>query len=152
MWNKKTKYALEALSYIGRHYESGRKVMIQEIAERRNISQKFLEAILLELKNAGILGSRKGKGGGYYLLRPPAEIPLSKVIRITGGPIAVLPCVSLFFYEPCSDCENEDTCKLRQVAIEVRDSALEILNKQTVADLIPERSFDKIEKIDPKVN
>jgi Rrf2 family protein len=137
MWNKKTKYALKALSYIGLHYNANRRVLAKEIAEKHQISVKFLEAILLELRNAGILGSRKGKGGGYYLLRNPADISLSKIIRLTDGPISMLPCTSLFFYEPCADCEFETNCKIRETALEIRDSTLAILDKRSLADMIP---------------
>lgn len=142
MWNKKTKYALKALSYIGRYFGSERKVLAKEIAEKHQISIKFLEAILLELRNAGILGSRKGKGGGYYLLRPPAEVPLSKVIRITDGPISMLTCTSLFFYEPCADCVNETVCKIRETSLAIRDSTLAILDQKTLEDIIPIREAE----------
>ncbi len=137
MWNKKTKYALKALSYIGRYYNFERRILAKEIAEKHGISVKFLEAILLELRNAGILGSRKGKGGGYYMLRPPEEIPLSKVIRLTDGPISMLTCTSLFFYERCADCEAEQDCKIRETALAIRDSTLAILDQKTLADMIP---------------
>ncbi len=137
MWNKKTKYALKALSYIGKNYPSDRRILAKEIAEKQKISVKFLEAILLELRNAGILGSRKGKGGGYYLLRPPQEVPLSKVIRITDGPISMLSCTSLFFYERCADCEEESDCKIRETALAIRDSTLAVLDQKTLADIIP---------------
>lgn len=96
MLSKKTKYALHALTYLGKNRES-KMVLIQDIAEEHGISHKFLENILLELKKAGLLGSKKGKGGGYYLIKEPKEIALSKVIRLLDGPIALLPCVSSFF-------------------------------------------------------
>ncbi|MBP8239022.1 MAG: Rrf2 family transcriptional regulator [Saprospiraceae bacterium] len=138
MWNKKTKYALKALSYIGSRYDSEKRVLSKDIAEKHGISVKFLEAILLELRNAGILSSRKGKGGGYYLLKPPSEIPLSKIIRLTDGPISVVPCTSLFFYERCSDCAAENDCKIRETAIAIRDCTLAILDTKTLADVIAE--------------
>lgn len=139
MWNKKTKYALKALSYIGKVYPSEKRILAKEIAAKHKISVKFLEAILLELRNAGILGSRKGKGGGYYLLRPPEETPLSKVIRITDGPISMLTCTSLFFYERCADCEEENVCKIRDTALAIRDSTLAILDQKTLADIVSGR-------------
>lgn len=138
MWNKKTKYALKALAYISQHQSLERRILSREIADKYQISVKFLEAILLELRNAGILGSRKGKGGGYYLLRPPAEIPISRVIRLTDGPISMLSCTSLFFYEPCADCSEEEYCKIREIALSIRDSTLAILDSKTLADMIPE--------------
>ena len=136
MWNKKTKYALKALAYISQHQSPERRILSREISEKYQIPIKFLEAILLELRNAGILGSRKGKGGGYYLLRPAAEIPISKIIRLTDGPISMLSCTSLFFYEPCADCAKEVNCKIREIALSVRDSTLAILDQKTLADMV----------------
>ncbi|EJF09727.1 BadM/Rrf2 family transcriptional regulator [Pontibacter sp. BAB1700] len=100
MLSKKTKYAFHALTYLAENQDKG-AVLIQEIAASKNISHKFLENILLELKKAGILGSKKGKGGGYYLIKKPEEITLAKIIRLLNGPIAWLPCVSLNYYEKC---------------------------------------------------
>jgi len=136
MWNKKTKYALKALAYISRHQSPERRILSREIAEQYQISIKFLEAILLELRNAGILGSRKGKGGGYYLLRPADEVPVSRIIRLMDGPISMLPCTSLFFYEPCADCAEEENCKIREIALSIRDSTLAILDQKTLADMV----------------
>ncbi len=102
----KTKYGLKALSYLAKQ-EINVPVLISEISESENISKKFLESILLTLKKNGILASKKGKGGGYYLLKKPNEIKISTVIRVLEGPIAMLPCVSLNYYEKCDDCFNE---------------------------------------------
>ena len=109
-------------------------VLISEIATRKNIPLKFLENILLELKNNGILASKKGKGGGYYLNKSAHEIYLSNILRLVDGPIALLPCVSLNFYKKCENCD-EGNCKLRDVLIEVRDATLAILENKTVADI-----------------
>lgn len=111
-------------------------VLISEIASEKNISIKFLENILLELKNAGILGSKKGKGGGYYLLKPPKEIPMAKIIRLLDGPIALLPCVSLNYYERCDNCKDEAVCGLHDVMSRVRDASLKILENKTLKDII----------------
>jgi Rrf2 family protein len=97
MISKKTKYGLKALSYLAKQ-EPNIPVSILEIATTQNISQKFLEAILLDLKKRGFLGSKKGKGGGYYLLKPAKEISVAAVFRVLEGPIAWLPCVSLNYY------------------------------------------------------
>ena len=133
MISKKTKYGLKALSYIASKEENS-PVLIAEISTSENISKKFLESILLTLKKSGILSSKKGKGGGYYLLKQPKEIKISTVIRILEGPIAMLPCVSLNYYEPCGDCKNEEQCTLKKLMIEVRDSTLKILENKTLAD------------------
>lgn len=109
-------------------------VLIAEIAASKKIPLKFLENILLELKNAGLLGSKKGKGGGYFFIVDPKQIALAKVLRLIEGPIALLSCVSLNFYQKCEDC-NEKKCGLNRVMIEVRDNMLSILENKTVADL-----------------
>lgn len=94
-----------------------------------------MENILLELKKAEILDSKKGKGGGYFLKEKPENVKLAKIIRLVNGPIAMLPCVSLNFYQKCDDC-NEDHCGLHDVLIEVRDASLNILEKKTLMDLV----------------
>lgn len=134
MLNKKTQYALQALMYLADHKEEG-PVLISEISKKKNIPLKFLENILLELKNGGILQSKKGKGGGYYLSDSPTKIPLAKIIRMIDGPIAMLPCASLYFYERCKNCD-EKNCGLHDTMVEVRDATLKILDNKTVADLI----------------
>lgn len=135
MLSRKTKYGLKALTYIARHKDKG-TVLIQEIAEAENISRKFLESILLLMRKAGFLGSKKGKGGGYYLIKEPQEIKMASVIRVLEGPIALLPCVSLNFYEKCDDCPDENTCSLHLLMEEVRDGALHVLENKTLADLV----------------
>ncbi|MGS2738630.1 RrF2 family transcriptional regulator [Sinomicrobium sp. M5D2P17] len=134
MLSKKTKYGLKALVYMARR-EDSKPVLISEIAESENISKKFLEIILLQLKNSGFLGSKKGKGGGYYLLKDPEQITIAALMRILEGPIAPLPCVSLHFYEKCSDCKTEEACSLNRVMVELRDSMLSVLEKKTLGDL-----------------
>lgn len=120
--------------YIAKQDKS-KPVLISEIAEHENISKKFLEAILLDLKKNGILGSRMGKGGGYYLLKEAKDIRIASLIRILDGPIALLPCVSLNFYEKCDDCPSEEACSLHRVMIQVRDNALSILEQKSLLDL-----------------
>ena len=133
MLSKKTQYALQALSYMVEK-KSESPILIAEIAVKKNIPLKFLERILLDLRKAGFLESKKGKNGGYFFAIPPSKIKLSSVFRIIEGPIALLPCVSLNFYEKCTDC-NEKKCGLNKVMIEVRDNTLAILDKRTVANL-----------------
>lgn len=134
MLNKKTQYALQALQYLAEHQNQG-PVLISEIAEQKKIPLKFLENILLELRKEGILESKKGKGGGYFLNLPAQKIPLARIIRLIHGPIAMLPCVSLYFYERCANCD-ENNCGLHDTMIEVRDATLKILEGKTVADLV----------------
>ncbi|HLT53452.1 MAG TPA: Rrf2 family transcriptional regulator [Flavobacteriaceae bacterium] len=135
MLSKKTKYGLKALTYLARQ-EDNKPVQIGAIAKSENISQKFLESILLTLRKNGFLGSKKGKTGGYYLLKDPKDIKMSAIMRILEGPIAMVPCVSLNFYEKCDDCPDETACAVHRLMIEVRDSSLNIFNNRSLADLI----------------
>ncbi len=134
MLSKKTKYGIKALAYLARQTD-GKPVQTQNIAESENISLKFLESILLSLRKAGFLGSKKGKGGGYYLIREPKDISMIDVIRVLEGPIAMLPCVSLNYYEKCADCPDEGTCSVNKIMIQVRDCTLKVLGENTLADI-----------------
>jgi Rrf2 family protein len=133
MLSKKTQYALQALSYMVEKHSKD-PILIAEIASQKNIPIKFLENILLELRKAGFLESKKGKHGGYFFAQAPEKIKLSSIFRIIEGPIALLPCVSLNFYEKCADC-NEKKCGINKVMAAVRDNTLAILDNKTVADL-----------------
>jgi Rrf2 family protein len=144
MLSKKAQYAFRALGSLVRADQtrrqgddtdaSGHPMAISEMVKEHPMSTKFLESILLDLRRGGILGSKKGKGGGYYLLKHPEDTPLAQVIRILDGPIAPLACVSLNFYERCTDC-NEAVCGLNRLMAEVRDANLAVLEKRTLADL-----------------
>ena len=134
MLSKKAQYGLKALSWLAVHFDKG-PVLIADIAQEKQIPIKFLENILLSLKKSNIVDSKKGKGGGYYLKKKPKEVSMASVIRIIDGPIAMLPCVSLYFYEKCKDC-NEEVCSLNRVFIQARDATLKVLEKKTLADLI----------------
>jgi Rrf2 family protein len=133
MLSKKTQYAFKALMFLAEKNKEG-PVLISEISKKKKIPLKFLENILLELKKAGILDSKKGKGGGYFFAQDPHYIRMATVMRLIDGPIALLPCVSLNFYEKCKNCD-EKNCGLSAAMIEVRDASLKILEKKTVADI-----------------
>ncbi|MBP9741443.1 MAG: Rrf2 family transcriptional regulator [Chitinophagaceae bacterium] len=133
MLSKKTQYALKALIYLAEKKTTG-PVLISEISKKKKIPLKFLESILLELKKSEILESKKGKGGGYFFAQDPKKVPIAKVMRLIDGPIALLPCVSLNFYEKCKNCD-EKKCGLSNVMISVRDASLKILEKKTIADI-----------------
>lgn len=135
MLSKKTKYGLKALTYLA-SIKAREPVQIAEIARRENISQKFLESILLTLRKTGFLGSKKGKGGGYYLIKDPKDIPMTDVIRVLEGPIAMVPCVSLNFYEKCDDCPDESECSVHKLMLMVRDSALDVYRNNSLADIL----------------
>ena len=134
MLSKKTQYGLKALGYLAANYGEG-PMLISEIATQKKIPVKFLENILLLLKTHGILQSKKGKGGGYFLVDNPKKTTLATAIRIIDGPIAMLPCVSLNFYEKCKDCD-EKNCGLNKVMAATRDATLKVLEKRTLFDLI----------------
>jgi Rrf2 family protein len=135
MLSKKSKYAIKALLYLGRQKEHER-VLISDIAKKEHIPKKFLEAILLELKNAGFLGSKKGKGGGYYLIKPSDQINLAEVIRLYDGAIAMVPCAAYKYYEACDECETEELCAIRSVFKDLRDLSVEFLKANTLAEML----------------
>jgi len=134
MLSKKTKYGIKAITFIARQ-EDKTPVQIATISKSENISHKFLESILLTLRKSGFLGSKKGKGGGYYLLKEPKDILMTDIIRVLEGPIAMVPCVSLNYYEKCDDCPDEDACSVHKLMIQVRDNTLKVLKNNTLADL-----------------
>ncbi|HQV84847.1 MAG TPA: Rrf2 family transcriptional regulator [Chitinophagaceae bacterium] len=134
MLSKKSQYAFKALAYLTEKYKQG-PVLIAEISKKKKIPLKFLENILLELKKADILDSKKGKGGGYFLKMDPVKVKVATIVRLVNGPIAMLPCVSLYFYERCKNCD-EKQCGLHDMMIEVRDASLAILENRTLSDLV----------------
>jgi Rrf2 family protein len=131
MISQKAKYALRALIALARADNS---MMIAEIAEQQSIPRKFLEQILLDLKHQGIVLSRRGRLGGYALLRPADQITFGQVLRLIDGPIAPLPCLSRIAYRRCSDCQTEKDCEIRRVFSAVADSARAVLDQTTIAD------------------
>jgi Rrf2 family protein len=133
MLSKKAQYALKALEYLVARRDQG-PILISEIAEQKNIPLKFLENILLELRKAGVLESKKGKGGGYFLKSSPVETNLATVIRTIDGPIAMLPCVSFYFHQPCDNC-NPGQCRIHALFSEARDAVLGVLEQKTLRDL-----------------
>ncbi len=134
MLSKKTRYALMALTKLSREYGKG-AILISDIAKAESIPQRFLENILLELKNVGLLGSKLGKNGGYFLLKSPEEISLADVIRYFEGTIALVYCVSEKAYQPCEFCKNEETCKLKSVFKTIRDNTFNVLQETSIADI-----------------
>ena len=135
MLTRKTKYALSALVHLARK-PPNEPVLISKLAKEERIPKKFLELILLDLKRYGILQSKRGKGGGYLLGRPPELIRMGQVIRLLDGPLAPLPCVSETAYRKCDDCRDESQCAVRIVMKEVRDATATILDNTTLADMV----------------
>lgn len=134
MLSSKAKYGLKAMVHLARHAENG-SVLIADIAEAETIPKKFLDAILLELKNRGFLSSKKGKGGGYTLARPAERIMVGDIVRVLDGPLAPVSCVSQTAYARCDDCGDENACAVRAVMGEVRDAIAAILDHTTLADM-----------------
>ena len=131
---KRGEYGLKALIDLAAQDDPQAATQIKDIAQRQQIPVKFLEQILLTLKNAGVLRSRAGVGGGYYLAKEPSEITLGQVVRILDGPLAPIPCVSQMAYERCV-CADEATCGLRLAMLDVRNAIANILDQTTLADV-----------------
>jgi len=142
MLSRKAKYGLKAMIYLAKASDSG-PVLIADLAREEKIPKKFLELILLTLKNHGILQSRKGKGGGYYLGKSCNEITIGKLVRILDGPLAPVPCVSETAYAECDECLDEKTCGIRLVMKDVRDAIAEILDGTSLADVL-----ERVEKVE----
>ena len=135
MLSKKSKYGLKAMMVLAKEYGQG-PVLISDLAQREDIPRKFLELILLELKNQGLLQSKKGKGGGYFLGRDPKLISVGHIVRVLDGPTAPLPCVSKTAYMRCRECRDERSCGIRIVMKEVRDATAKILDSTSLVDML----------------
>lgn len=134
MLSAKAKYGLKAALYLAEREGQG-GILVADIAENQKIPKKFLDTILLELKNKGLLSSKKGKGGGYMLARPAAKVMVGQIIRILDGPIAPVACVSQTAYRPCTDCVSEEACHIRRIMQKVRDATAEILDNTSLRDM-----------------
>jgi Rrf2 family protein len=134
MLSKKCKYAIHALVHMAKAPEE--RFLIKEISEACNIPKKFLEAILLDLKRAGVLGSKQGKGGGYFLRPTTDEVNLAEVVRLFDGAIAAVPCATFKFYEQCDECDDEETCAVRHAFLDIRNATVELLKADTLETLV----------------
>jgi Rrf2 family protein len=134
MLSKKCKYAIHALVHMSK--KPTEKFLIKDISEACLIPKKFLETILLDLKRAGILGSKQGKGGGYTLRKSPAEVNLADIVRLFDGAIAAVPCATHKFYEPCEECVDETTCTVRAAFLQIRNATVEMLKSETLESLV----------------
>ncbi len=135
MLSKKAKYGIRALLNLAEKQGRG-PILIKDIALEERIPQKFLEAILVELKTAGVVRSRAGRKGGYELLSHPKDVNLGQVVRVMDGPLALISCVSQTAYSPCEDCPDEQTCLIRMVMQEVRDATAKILEQATLEGML----------------
>lgn len=137
MISQKARYAFKALLYLGR---AGKGVSRQarDIAVAENIPQAFLEQILLELRRAGLVGSRRGRDGGHLLIKDPGSVSFGQVLRLIDGPVAPLPCLSRTAYRRCGDCSDEATCGIRRVFGRAYEANLDVLEATTLADALGE--------------
>lgn len=138
MITQKMKYALKALLVLGDEMRRDRPdpLTIEEVARRSGTPKRFLEHILLEIRNAGLIASTRGRSGGYSLIKKPSEISISELLRLIDGPIAPLPCLSRRAYQRCEDCVDEAACRIRKVFAEVFWSYLLIIESLTLADMM----------------
>lgn len=134
MLTNKGKYGLKAMVHLAR-LPVGATEQSAEIASTEHISKKFLDAILLDLKNAGFVRSKKGPGGGYTLARPAEEIVVGAIVRALDGPLAPIACASRTAYQPCDDCDDLTACAVRLTMLEVRDAMAEVLDRLSLADM-----------------
>ncbi|WP_152046727.1 RrF2 family transcriptional regulator [Aureimonas psammosilenae] len=134
MLTMKGKYGLKAMLHLATIAE-GQRALSEEIARAHNISKKFLDTILGELRVAGMVHARKGRGGGYALSRSAADIRVGHVLRVLDGPLAPIPCASRTAYRRCDDCRDETTCSVRRVMLEVRNAISAVLDEKTLAEL-----------------
>jgi len=134
MLTKKGKYGLKAAVHLA-GLRPGETAQVADIAEANMIPKKFLDAILGELRNSGILHSKKGKGGGYMLARPPNKIIVGDIVRTLDGPLAPIACASRSSYRPCDDCADQTTCAVRLMMLEVREAMADVLDHRTLADM-----------------
>jgi Rrf2 family protein len=135
MISRKGKYALRSALYLARHYGEG-PIAVQKIALSEGISHKFLETIMGEMKNGGVLQSHRGKQGGYTLRYPPNEITIGRIIRLIDGSLAPVKCVSATAYAPCVDCPSEKGCNIRLVMKSVREAISRVLDLKTLTQLL----------------
>ncbi len=135
MLTQKTRYSMLAMIKLAKEF-GNKTLMINEIAESEKIPKRFLEAILLELKKNGYLGSKLGKKGGYYLLKKPEDVNLLEIIRLFEGSIAMLPCTSEKFYQPCEHCKDEINCNIRHTFKDIREYTFKKLENTSLATLI----------------
>jgi Rrf2 family protein len=135
MLSKKTQYAIYALLHLAREYNTG-PVLIKTISEEQKIPKKFLEAILIDLKTLGLVNSKKGRGGGYYLIDSPEEINLAFVTRNFNGALGLIPCACIISYESCTHCKNESVCGIKKVFRDLRDATAQYLEGISLADII----------------
>ena len=134
MLTNKGKYGLKAMVHLA-GLPPGQPALVADIAAANNIPKKFLDAILGELRTAGLVHSKKGRGGGYVLAKSPVEIMVGEIVRALDGPLAPIACASRKFYRRCDDCTFETSCSVRLMMIEVRDAIAQVLENRSLATM-----------------
>jgi Rrf2 family protein len=134
MLTNKGKYGLKAMVHLA-GLEPGALAQVQDMADTNAIPKKFLDQILSELRNAGLVFSKKGKGGGYALSRPAHEINVGQIVRVLDGPLAPIQCASVTAYRPCDDCGDEKACTVRLIMVKARNAIAAVLDNHTLADM-----------------
>jgi Rrf2 family protein len=142
MLSQRTRYTIRALLHLADRYDQG-PVHLSEIAEAQNIPAKFLTVMLSQMAREGLVGTRRGREGGYWLAKPPGEISYGELVRLTRGSLGLLPCASRFAYEQCKNCITEEKCRLHRVMLMVRDETARILDGLTLADPVPIDTADE---------
>lgn len=145
MLSQRTRYTIRALLHLADRYGEG-PVQLSQIAETQNIPSKFLTVMLSSMRRAGLVETMRGREGGYWLAKPPAEISYGEIVRLTRGSLGLLPCASRLAYEQCTNCISEDKCRLHRVMLMVRDETARILDGLSLADPVP---IDQIAQDEP---
>ena len=140
MLSQRTRYTIRALLHLADRYGEG-PVQLSEIASQQNIPPKFLTVMLSQMIREGLVASRRGREGGYWLAKQPDEISYGAIVRLTRGSLGLLPCASRLAYQKCRNCISEDKCRLHRVMLMVRDETARILDGLTLADAIPPDAF-----------
>ena len=141
MLSQRTRYTIRALLHLADRYGQG-AVQLGEIAEAQNIPPKFLTVMLSQMSRDGLIASRRGRDGGYWLARSPSEISYGEIVRLTRGSLGLLPCASRLAYQQCANCITEEKCRLHWVMLMVRDETARILDGLSLADPVPIDTFE----------
>lgn len=139
MLSSRAKYALRAAVLLAERHKEGGWTLASDIAEQESLPKKFLEAILVELRDNGVLDSRRGRYGGYRLVHPPARVAAGDVIRIVDGPLALTPCASKTQFGACEDCTDPRLCALQPMLRKARDAVAAVLDHTSLAELAHNR-------------
>ena len=140
MLSQKTRYTIRALQHLADRAGDG-PVPLGDIADTQRIPKKFLTVLLSEMGREGLVSAQRGRDGGYWLAKAPDEISYGDIVRLTRGSLALVPCASRLAYESCTNCVDEEGCRLRAVMLTVRDATAAVLDRISLADSLPEQAL-----------